>query len=379
MKIFLDCTFLRNKLTGVDVTFLSLINEISTLDKENLYSIYIDSRFNETILKENLNNNKNFKIKKLYSPLPLQILYSSFIFPLILLIGKFDVYHNPYFFGPIFKFFNKKTKIIITVHDLYYITIPNYVNKKIKFAFKLFAERAIKKADNLIAISSQTKKDLIEYLKIDEAKIKLIYQSFNSVFSKIEKDDEFIKKNKFENKIIMLNVGKLLPSKGFIDIIEALFELKKEDNLSQNLILVNTGILSDKNYYNKVLHLVDIYDLSNQIKILGYTSNEELKSLYNHCKVVIISSYNEGFGLPALEAFYFNKELIYREIPSLSEVADDAGYPFSNKKDLKNQIIKILNNDNIEKNKLLTKGKNRLSLFSWENSAKKYLESYKNL
>lgn len=370
---------MRNKLTGVDVTFLSLINEISTLDKENLYSIYIDSRFNETILKENLNNNKNFKIKKLYSPLPLQILYSSFIFPLILLIGKFDVYHNPYFFGPIFKFFNKKTKIIITVHDLYYITIPNYVNKKIKFAFKLFAERAIKKADNLIAISSQTKKDLIEYLKIDEAKIKLIYQSFNSVFSKIEKDDEFIKKNKFENKIIMLNVGKLLPSKGFIDIIEALFELKKEDNLSQNLILVNTGILSDKNYYNKVLHLVDIYDLSNQIKILGYTSNEELKSLYNHCKVVIISSYNEGFGLPALEAFYFNKELIYREIPSLSEVADDAGYPFSNKKDLKNQIIKILNNDNIEKNKLLTKGKNRLSLFSWENSAKKYLESYKNL
>lgn len=373
MKIFLDCTFLRNKLTGVDVTFLSLINEISTLDKENLYSIYIDSRFNETILKENLNNNKNFKVKKLYSPLPLQILYSSFIFPLILLIGKFDVYHNPYFFGPIFKFFNKKTKIIITVHDLYYITIPNYVNKKIKFAFKLFAERAIKKADNLIAISSQTKKDLIEYLKIDEAKIKLIYQSLNSRLNNVSTDNTIFSRIKIPtNGLFFLNIGKVIQSKGLLDLVKAFYEVSKKNN---NYYLIQVGLICDKKLFQEISDFIVKNNIADKVYFLGYLEDEKVKALYANAYSVVISSYNEGFGLPALEAFYFNKPLISRNIGAIGEIAGDAALYFNTIDELISCIFLLEKNHEI-KDSLILKGKDRLQFFSWQESAKKVIQLY---
>lgn len=376
MKIFLDCTFLRNKLTGVDVTFLSLINEISKNDQYNHYLIYVDSRFHIGKLKENLNNNSNFRIKRVYSPLPLQVIYSSVVFPLILKFFKFDVYHNPYFFGPLIRFSNKKTKVIITVHDLYHRTIPHLMNKSLNIIFRFFADNAIKKADNIIAISTETKNNLMNVLNISEDNIILIYQSFNSVFSKIDKNNSIINKHDFNNKRLILNVGKLLPSKGFVEIIEVFAKLKKEDFLPNDIVLINVGIIADEQYFNMINNMINGNDLNKNIYILGYITDEELKSLYSNCSSVIISSFNEGFGLPALETFYFNKPLVYRKIPSVSEVVDNAGFGFEDKLELYKILLNIIFNNNFDNDDIIAKGQKRLKLFTWEKSALLTLNLY---
>lgn len=377
MKVFLDCTFLRNKMTGVDVTFLSLIDEISQQDTINNYTVYIDARFDDSKLKSKLHNNQNFTIKKIYSPLPLQVIYSSFIFPIILYLQKFDVYHNPYFFGPLVPVGRCKT--IITVHDLYHRTIPHLTNKAIKIIFRIFSDTAIRKASNIIAISSETKENIINILNIPENKISLIYQSFNSNFSQIISDDSVFNSYNLKQKKVFLNVGTVLQHKALKEIVEVFAMLKKGKHLKEDFVLVSIGKISDKSYYESIIKIIIDSDLQNHIYIIGYVTDEQLKSFYEKCKYVIISSYNEGFGLPALEAFYFEKILIYRSIKSLEEVVLDAGIPFTSINDLMNILKQILFMNNYENNCLIMKGKDRLKFFDWKNTAELVIVLYQKI
>lgn len=370
MKILLDCTYLRNIHTGVDEYFFGLISSILEIDSANNYIIFIDSRYDDKKLIELIAKYKNYSIKRLYSPFPLQVLYSSFMFPFYLWLKNIDVYHNPYMFGPLFKI--GKTKIIITVHDLFHRTVPQKMNKYISKVFRYLSEPAIKKSDCIIVISTQTKTDVIKYLEIDKSRIHLVHQALRHKNKSYNVNN--IKNLPSLNNKYILTVGAVLPSKGLDDLLRA-FKLFISNNPTTKYTLISVGRCPD-NYIDELKELaVNLQISPDYVHFLGYVNDDELNFLYSKADFVVIPSYYEGFGVPVLEAMQYNKPVICRNAASLIEVAGDAGLLFNNVQELVQLMNELSKNEDIKK-ELIEKGISQLLNFSSEKRAHNTLSIY---
>jgi len=374
MKILFDCTFLRNRQTGVDVTFLSLIKNILKIDAINQYIILTDHRFDTTVLRNQLKEYTNYKIVRIYCYYPIHIFISAFIIPFYLLFNKIDVYHNPYFFGPLFRI--SKTRVIITVHDVYHKTIPEKMNGLIKFLLNNFAVPAVQRADKVIVISEQTKSDVLKYYNILESKISLIHNCIepklatNSSQAKSILENNNITANKY-----ILNIGTMIRSKGIDDLIKAYHLLLNETSSYNDIKLVFAGI-NDNEYLNEIKELIKSLALpQSNIMFLGYVSNQDLIDLYKNAALYISPSYYEGFGLTVLEAMQYNCPVIARNASSLPETIGNAGMLFNTVKELTEEVVEMLTNEVIRL-EYIKRGHDQLARFSCENRANRTLALY---
>lgn len=378
MKIFFDCTYLRNKHTGVDEYFFGLIYDLLKIDQTNFYTIIVDSRYDQRKLLDITSNYTNVDIKTIYSPLPLQVFYASFIFPLYCALKKYDIYHNPYFFGPLIKYGSTDVKTVITVHDLYYRLIPHLISPLMRTILKVIAERAIKKANKLIVISEQTKQDVYTYLDIDKSRMALVYQALREKDKKGSFSEGLTEKvAAVVEKDYILSVGLLSPHKGFDDLIKAFYELKKTTHVKQDIMLISVG-KDDTDFAQKLRKLIRSLNLEGSVRMLGYVNDHEIEVLYKNANLVVVPSHYEGFGYPVLEAMNFGTPVITREASSLKEVMGKDGFFFSTVEELASKMSVVLSSQD-ETQRMIDYGKQQLKKFSSEIRAQKTLSIYTSL
>ena len=124
---------------------------------------------------------------------------------------------------------------------------------------------------------------------------------------------------------------------------------------------------------------VGIY-AANLLKFLGYVEENNLPSIYNGARFFMYPSIYEGFGLPVLEAMSSKVPVLTSNVSSLPEVAGDAAMmvdPYS-EKEIYDASISLLENENLRK-ELQVRGTERSNLFTWENTAFKTLDVYKEV
>ncbi len=212
-----------------------------------------------------------------------------------LIKNNVDVYHGLSNELPInIKQF--KGKKIVTIHDLIFLRYPHlysFIDRTI-YRKKFYA--ACKNADVIIAISEETKNDIIDFFNISPEKIKVVYQSCDDVYYKTNSEQEIEEVvNQFslpEN--YLLYVGTIEERKNLLTIIKS---LKEVDSL---IPLVVIGKKTD--YYKTVLNYISENKLNNRILFLENVSNEQLPIIYKKAAVFIYPSIFEGFGIPILEA-----------------------------------------------------------------------------
>jgi len=193
-------------------------------------------------------------------------------------------------------------KTVVTIHDLIFVRYPELykpIDRKIYFKkFKYAAETA----DKIIAISEQTKDDIISFLKVDPAKIEVIYQGCHSIF-KEEVDFETIqalkKKYKLPEKYI-LNVGTIEPRKNLLSIVKAI------KSIDVNLVVV--GRKTD--YYKEVEVYINEHQLNDRVLFLEGLDLKELAALYQSAEIFVYPSVFEGFGIPIIEALFSKTPVI---------------------------------------------------------------------
>jgi glycosyltransferase involved in cell wall biosynthesis len=377
LKILYDCTYLRNKHTGVDKYFFELISEILKIDDKNIYTILLDTRYDTLNLVELIKGFKNVSLIRIYSPLPLQVIYTSFFLPFYLWFLKYDIYHNPFMFGPLFKISKKKLKIIITVHDLYHRAIPHATSWHFSLLLRLFGETAQKKADQIIAISNSTKSDIKKYLGISETRIRVIYQGLPLWRTKNVDKTTFNVDSIFRQKYI-LTVGWMLPHKGLDDLIEGFLLAVSKHKLS-DLLLVSAGAIPEHHpFVESIKQRVSQANLGGlKIKIMGYVSDQEIHHLYNYAQIVVVPSLYEGFGLSVLEAMSFEKPVIIRNSPALEEVAGGAALVFKSKTELADAIFELMSN-RVKSTQLIQLASKNLERFSSKTQAVHTLMLYKS-
>lgn len=287
---------------------------IQNLMKNNCYTIALGNE------KEIKDVNKNLEIVDFDTPI--YGIKEQLKFPYKKLRKlKPDILHVPHYNVPIFY----RGKMITTIHDLTHLVLPEFLpNKFAKFYAKFMMKMAIKKSFKIITVSENTKKDIIEYFKVDSDKIEVIYNGVGEEFVKKDKKKTQYVYKKFNiptNKKVLMYVGNLKPHKNLERLLEAYSKTKcKKDTC---LLLVgkafeNYNVLEDK---EKELRI------NNNVIHTGIVSQEELVDLYNIADLFIFPSLYEGFGLPVLESLKCGTPVICSNNSSVPEVGGDlVGY-----------------------------------------------------
>ncbi|MBC7333755.1 MAG: glycosyltransferase family 4 protein [Actinobacteria bacterium] len=320
------------------------------------------------------------KIKlRLYRVTPKKLnLWNRFGFPPIEFRGfKADLLHCPDFLIP--PTLNKN--IILTIHDLAFIRFPQFnFDWFIKKYTKEVKKNALR-AKKIIAVSNSTKNDIISFFGIEPGKIEVIYEAVDEVFKKLEQNEirkEILGKYNIKGKYI-LSVGTIEPRKNFPTLIKA-FNLVKEKvkEKIKDLKLViagRTGWKSEATYEER-----EKSPYKEDILFIGRVSDEDLCQLYNQAELFVYPSIFEGFGLPPLEAMRCGLPVIASDCPSLKEVVGDAGILISSNdfEAISENVIKLLLDNNLRE-KLKEKSLSQAKKFSWEKTAIKTLNTYRNI
>jgi len=216
--------------------------------------------------------------------------------------NKIDIYHGLSHEIPL-GIERTNIKTVVTIHDLIFIRYP-YLFRTIdrKIYYKKF-KSACQRADKIIAISQQTKQDIIDFFFIDEKKIKVVYQGCNSIFHhKISNNiKQEIQKKYNLPKDYLLSVGSIEERKNLLTILKALKELPK-----QKLVVIGNG----KAYKIKCLRFISKHNLSDRVLFLTGLDLTEMAAIYQNAQILIYPSIFEGFGIPILEALFSKTPVI---------------------------------------------------------------------
>ncbi|SFH78192.1 glycosyltransferase family 4 protein [Halpernia frigidisoli] len=273
------------------------------------------------------------------------------------------------------KWNKKPIKKIVTIHDLIFVRYPqfySFFDRKIHFwKFK----NACDQADLIIAISEQTKRDIIEFLKIPAEKIKVVYQGCHQTF-KEKKSEEFLTETRLKFNLpekFILNVGTIEPRKNLLNIVKTILGTK-----------VNLVVIGKKTkYFNKIEQFILKNNLKNQVYFLENVSMEELSAIYQLADIFVYPSLFEGFGIPVIEALFSKTPVITSNSSSLPEAGGKNSLYVNPEsvEDLRSKISFLWNNES-ERQRLSENGFEYVQKFTDEkiaaNLMKVYLEVLEN-
>ena len=210
---------------------------------------------------------------------------------------------------------NKNIKCIVTIHDVIFKKYPSFYNNFDRFIYSKKTKYACKKANRIISVSEQTKRDLISYFNINPEKIEVIYQSCHDAFKTDLKNKNILKKYHLPDDFI-LYVGTIEERKNLLTILKTLKELPE-----YKLVIIGEG----KSYKKKCLRFISKYNLSNRVFFLQRLTIKEMAAIYQSANIMIYPSVFEGFGIPIIEALFSRVPVITSKGSCFSE----AGGPHS--------------------------------------------------
>jgi glycosyltransferase involved in cell wall biosynthesis len=353
-----DAISLLSPLTGIG----RYTYEISkNLPQENLNFFY--GYHSKHLIGSNNNQNKMKRLKSFVSSnwilkrLARRIInISSKIF-----IPSYDLYWQPNFIPNINI---KAKKIVTTVHDFSFILHKEYHPKERIEYFEEYFFKNIVKSDFIITGSHFSKDEILDRLDFDKNKIKVIYHGLNHELFKVKKQNNI--DIELPNKYIF-SVGSIEPRKNLIGLLKAYISLP--ENIKKEYKLLLAGF---KGWENKeIMNIIDTN--KNNIKYLGFVSDDELSTIYNNASLFVFPSFYEGFGLPILEAMACGTPVVSSNTSSMPEVGGDVAiYCDPNDvNDIKDKIKLVLDDTNLQK-RMIMEGLERVKEFTWEKSAKEH-------
>ena len=373
MRIGFDAkrAFLNN--TGLGNYSRDTIRVLSNYFPDNKYFLYTPkAKENSRLSFLNSNSNTFVRTPKSLLNRALKSYWRSKSIVKDLFTNKIDIYHGLSHELPL-GIEKTSIKSVVTIHDLIFIRYPHLfstIDRKIYFKkFKSACERA----DKIIAISQQTKQDIIDFLEIPESKITVVYQGCNNIFQKPiaeSKKEETLKKHNIPTKYL-LNVGSIEERKNLLSLLQALKELP-----NQKLVVIGNG----KSYKIKCLRYITKHNLSDRVMFLSNLTLEEMAVIYQSAQIMLYPSIFEGFGIPILESLFSKTPVITSKGGCFSETGGKHSKyinPLSIK-EMKEAILEIQNSTELQ-NSMSENGFEFAQKFTDDKIANNLMEVYRNL
>jgi glycosyltransferase involved in cell wall biosynthesis len=369
MNIGIEARWITFEKTGFGNYALNLLRELSNLDSENQYYVYLNREYEnqEIFYKDNFTKIILRARPEIYKHIhiPFHIHYKN---------RSIELFH--FLYNAPSVVFN--IPFVLTIHDVSYKHVPHMISIRNKLSLSLQLYINAKKAKRIITDSETSKKDIIRFFNVNPENIEVIYLSVDNNFL-IKRDEE--KKLKISAKYdlpekYILYVGTFLPHKNLETLIIGFKELNQHYKLSHKLVLAGK---KGRNY-KKIENLLSQLKMNNDVKIIGFVPDEDLPYIYSLSDLFVFPSLYEGFGLPLLEAMASGVPVLASNSSCLPEIAGDAALYFNPKdsRDLNAKIVSILDNKILSK-ELISKGFNRVKHFSWKKMTEKTLMLYEDV
>lgn len=422
MKIGIDIRSLMDRqYSGVNMYAFNLLDALFNIDKENEYVLFYNC-FKELDV-EARTNFKADNIKYHRCRIPNRILNTSVTFfnrPRIdkmlgnptptlphsavaqgkLLKGmeNLDIFFSPNF---LFSALSKDCKKIVTAHDLSFERCPRFYGLKGRLWHKFVRTRKMcMEADLIIAVSENTKYDIMELYGINEDKIKVVYPGVESppFFEEGERGKFFegmsvsesmansVAKTlppphpqRGESAKYILFLGTVEKRKNVLGVVEAFKILNEAYGICDYDLVIAGG----KGYGYKTIELeIRNYEsgIRNKIKLIGYINENDKADLYRNASLFVYPSFYEGFGFPPLEAMAAGIPVIVSHTSSLPEVAADAALAVDpyNIEDIVLAMKQLLTDDKLC-SLMKERGYGQVKKFNWEKSAYGILEIFESI
>lgn len=369
MRIVIDARLYQE--SGVGRYIRNLIDNLKYLDDQNEYFIlHLGSEYDSRVY-----HTRNFY--KVLANFKWYGINEQIKLPKLLKNLKPDLVHFPHFNVPIFF----KGKFVVTIHDLIHqhfqmrraTTLNPLIYKFKQFGYEQVFKNAIYKSSKILVPSEYVKKILVKDWKVPGDKIRVTYEAVDdkitTAVTKMSTDTgkEVLEKLGIKRPYIFY-VGNAHQHKNVEGLIKAFLLLKKK---YQYLHLVLSGY--DHYFWQRIKKEYQYKD----IIYTGFVTDEELVALYKNARAFVQPSFEEGFGIPLLEAMACLCPVVSSKGGALPEIGKDAALYFDphDLDDMADKINKILNDEKLRKY-LISKGQKRYKEFSWKKLTEQTLEVY---
>ncbi len=295
--------------------------------------------------------------------------------PSLLSIYRVDVFHGTNYCVPVFA----PCPTVVTIHDLsLYTQSHTHEEANVKRGKRRMPIMA-RRASMIIAPSEWTKREIIEQLRVNPEKIRVIYEAAREGMKPLPLHlcQSALDRHQIRRPYL-LYVGTIEPRKNLLTLIRAYDELLRTTARRPQLVLCGgRGWLCEGVY-----KLVEDLKLQDQVRFTGYVEDVDLPAIYSAAEAFVYPSFYEGFGLPPLEAMACGAPVITSGVSSLPEVVGKAGLTHAptDTRALTEAMAKLLG-DETAREHFRREGLKQAAKFSWDRAAREtqsvYYEVYR--
>lgn len=287
---------------------------------------------------------------------------------------RIDIYHGLSHELP-WGIHRTQAKTVLTVHDLIFMRHPELFGRINAWIYTRKIRYACRVANRVVAVSTQTKNDIVELLGVEPQRIEVIPQSCNSIFRQQASAEEIaqvrIKYNLPER--YMLYVGTVEQRKNILTAIKAI----DEQNIDIQLVVVGR---KTSYYTNEIAPYVAAHGLEQRVLFPQYVPDADMPALYQGAWAFIYPSIYEGFGIPIVEALTSGLPVITTQGGCFEETGGDACLyvPPTDVRAMGEAMRKLMSDSDLRQH-LVACGREHVQRFSPERIAQQYVDLYKSL
>ena len=293
----------------------------------------------------------------------------------------FNLVHTLGYSAPIIRPRGKRLPSVFSLHDMY----PASMSRKVMSSGTYLYLNHLKNlsaysADIIITLSENSKRDILDQIKIPEERVRVVHIAANDRFSKITDSSVLdMVREKYEIRLpFILFLGTISLHKNLIRLVEAFSILTKESSEFSDYSLVLCGGCG--NATDEIFEKCRDMGITESVIMTGYADAEDIPAIYSMADLFVFPSLCEGFGIPPLEAMKCETPVACSDNSSIPEVCGDAAIYF-NCYDTENiaEAMHTVLKDGIRRDSLRRKGLLQAAMFSWEKTAKETIAIYNEL
>jgi glycosyltransferase involved in cell wall biosynthesis len=365
MNIAIDMRPALSRPTGVGVYLLNLVSALLRIDESNQYFLFSSSwkeRYPRTIYGSNV------QIYDFHWPVQvLNFAWNRLSWPPLesILRASLDIVHcaTPLVIP------TRKARKITMAYDLHFLAHPEHTVREIHRDYSALIRKHCLLSDAVIAISEYTKQQLIQRLEIPASRIHTIHLAADSYFHQraLPNEIETVRKHLKLDQDYFLFVGTQEPRKNLPALLKAFAALPS------NAVIVLAG---PEGWQTEPWRSL----INERVRIAGYVSKQELRALYQSAIALVMPSLEEGFGLPILEAMASQTPVIASDIPVFHEIGGNSYVAVdpASVESIAAAMLKLWQ-EPAERQNLIAQGIKQAEKFSWDETARKTLEIYRNM
>jgi alpha-1,3-rhamnosyl/mannosyltransferase len=278
-----------------------------------------------------------------------------------------DLYHSPYYLMPYFP----GAPTVLTVYDVIPLRYPQFSSGRSRLLFRLTTRLALRAARSVIAITENARQDFIGEFGVRPERISAVPLGVDPAFRPAAEAERDAVRAKFGLPArFALYLGSNKPHKNLVTLVRAWMAAPQT-----GAELVIAGAWDER--YPEARRLAE-QSGATTIRWIGRVAEADLPALYSAAEVFVFPSLFEGFGLPVVEAMACGTPVICSNVTALPEVAGDAAVLIEpeDTASIETALSRVLGSADLRAD-LRERGLARAAQFSWETTARRTLEIYR--